>query len=132
DEYQQDDQLAKDCGIHHFRRPLDTELIPKGPGPYFVQAYHFTLALGNLESDVFHDDHGPVDDDPKINGPQAQQVGIHPEEVHHAQGEHQAEGDDRGHYQAGTPVPQQEDHYKDHDQTAQDQILGDGVGRPAN
>src|SRR5690554_578837 len=84
----------------------------------------------NFERNKLNDDHGPIDDDSEVDGPQAHKVGVYLKDVHHGERKQQTEGDHRSHYQAGPEIPQEQDDDENHDQAAQDQVFGNGIGGP--
>src|SRR5690606_2522058 len=72
--------------------------------------------------------HRSIDDNPEVDGAEAHQVGIHIKKVHHAEGKEQTEWNYGGNHQSGSHISEQQNHYKNYDQTAQDQVFGNGIG----
>ena len=77
--------------------------------------------------DGLHDDHRPIDHQAKIYGPQTHQIRRDPKELHHAQGKHHRQGNDRSHDEPAPPVAQEKDQNKDDDQAALQKIGAHGA-----
>src|SRR5690606_21754567 len=66
------------------------------------------------------------------DGPKAQQVGIHPKNVHQGQREQQTKRDHRCHHKPGSPIAQEQDHNEYDDKATEHQIFRYGEGGPSN
>ena len=80
----------------------------------------------------FHDNHGPVHDQPEVDGAQTEQVARHPEHAHQADGKQHGQRNDRGHHQPGPPVAQEQHQHQNHNQRALGQVLGHRADGPAH
>ena len=63
----------------------------------------------------------------KVDGSQRHQVAIDAECLHHTKGKEHTERDDTRHHQSGSPVTQEDNEYEDYDQSAFNQVAGDGT-----
>jgi len=70
--------------------------IPRRRENDFAQFVILSVALGEFAVDVFHHDHGAVDDDPEIDCADRKQVGGHASPVQQDEREEQAERDRQG------------------------------------
>ena len=73
------------------------------------------------------DNHGPIHNQPEVDGPEAEQVARHVEHAHQADGEEHGQRNDRGHHQPRPPVAQKQHQHEQHNQRALGQVLGHGA-----
>ncbi len=82
-----------------------------------------------IKDHTLDDDDGSVDEDAEVDGPQAHQVGPHPEEVHHDKGKKKGQRNGRCHHKTTAEVAQKDHQHEDHDECPQRQVLSNRRGR---
>ena len=69
--------------MHHRRGGLEGDGVHAAPPQLAVLSDSFL----HFEHRSFYDNHRSIDDNSKVDGPQAHQVGAHAEKPHHDEGE---------------------------------------------
>ena len=112
----QDNQLTEHRGLAHLERCVsyDVELGPRAP-----------LSLQTTNT-VLDDDDRAIDDQPKIDGPEAEKAGRDTELQHRAEREQHRERNRRRNDESSAEVSEEHEEHGDDKQRALEQVLADG------